>query len=243
MRRPISTWLRLDGWALVAALILLAAVVTRLWDLGSRSYNHDEAIHAWESWKLYTGQGYIHNPTYHGPFLYHATAFIYFLFGHNDYTGRLSAALFSIGSVALILYLRPWLGRRGSLVAAALAVISPALLYYGRFIRHDAYSVFFTLLMLFGILNYLEKRQDRYLYLTVLGQALYFSNMETAFIQTFVFWTFLAALFLMQWLQNRSRSWRELPAFDLLMVMGALVLPLASPLLIKLVGALLKDPR
>ena len=243
LRRPISTWLRLDGWLLVAALIVLTAVVTRLWDLGSRSYNHDESIHAWESWKLYTGQGYIHSPIYHGPFLYHITAFIYFLFGDSDYTGRLSAAIFSIGSVILILFLRRWLGRKGSLVAAALAVISPALLYYGRFIRHDVFSVFFTLLMLLGILNYLEKREDKYLYLTVLGQALYFSNMETAFIQTFVFWTFLAALFLAQWLPERSRSWREFPAFDLLIVMGALVVPLASPLAIKLVGAVLKDAR
>ncbi len=241
LKRPISSWLRLDGWVLVAVLIVTAAVVTRLWDLGSRSYNHDEAIHAWESWKLYTGQGYIHNPVYHGPFLYHATALIYFLFGHSDYTGRLAPAIFSIATVVAILYLRRWLGQRGTLIAAALAVISPALLYYGRFIRHDAFSVFFTLLMLLGIVNYLDKRQDKYLYLLVLGQALYFSNMETAFIQTFVFWTFLAGLLLYQWYRTRQ-PWRELPAFDLLMVMGTLVLPLASPLGIKAVGALLKDP-
>lgn len=242
LKRPISSWLRLDGWMLVAALILVAAVVTRLWDLGARSYNHDEAIHAWESWKLYTGQGYIHSPVYHGPFLYHATAFFYFLFGHNDYTGRLAAAVFGIATVGLLFFLRRWLGSRGTLIAAALAVISPAMLYYGRFIRHDAFSVVFTLLMLLGILNYLEKREDKYLYLVVLGQVLYFSNMETAFIQTFTFWTFLAGLFLYQWLPDRSRSWREFPAFDLLMVMGTLLLPLVSPLGIKLLGGLLKDP-
>ena len=234
LKRPLSSWVRLDGWVLTAALIVVAAAVTRLWDLGSRSYNHDEAIHAWESWKLYTGQGYIHNPIYHGPFLYHITAFIYFLFGHSDYTGRLAPAIFGIASVIAILYLRRWLGQRGTLVAAALAVISPALLYYTRFIRHDAFSVFFTLLMFLGILNYLEKREDKYLYLVVLGQALYFSNMETAFIQTFVFWVFLAGLFLYQWSRNPARPWREFAAFDLLMVMGTLVLPLASPLGIKL---------
>lgn len=242
LRRPISSWLRLDGWMLIAALILVAAVVTRLWDLGSRSYNHDEAIHAWESWKLYTGQGYIHSPVYHGPFLYHATAFIYFLFGHNDYTGRLSAAIFGIATIGAIFYLRPWLKARGTLVAAALAVISPALMYYGRFIRHDAYSVFFTLLMFIGILGYLEKRENKYLYLAVLGQALYFSNMETAFIQTFTFWTFLAVFLLYQRSRNPGRSWREFPAFDLLMVMGTLLLPLASPLAIKALGIVLKDP-
>jgi uncharacterized protein (TIGR03663 family) len=242
LKRPIASWLRLDVWMLAVTLIMMAAIVTRLWDLGSRAYNHDEAIHAWESWKLYTGQGYVHSPIYHGPFLYHATAFIYFLFGHSDYTGRLSAALFGIGTIGLIFFLRRWLGSRGTLVAAALAVISPALMYYGRFIRHDAYSVFFTLLMFLGILNYLEKRQDKYLYLTVLGQALYFSNMETAFIQTFVFWTFLAGLLLYQWLPDRSRPWREFPTFDLLIVIGTLLAPLASPLALKVAGAVLRDP-
>jgi len=242
LRRPISSWLHLDGWMLVAGLIVVAAAVTRLWDLGSRSYNHDEAIHAWESWQLYTGQGYIHNPTYHGPFLYHITALIYFLFGHNDYTGRLSAAIFGILAVVAILFLRPWLKQRGTLVAAGLAVISPALMYYGRFIRHDAFSVVFTLMMFIGILNYLEKRENKYLYLVVLGQALYFSNMETAFIQTFVFWTFLAGLLLVQWRRQPQRPWRDLPAFDLLMAMGTLVLPLASPLAIKALGIVLKDP-
>ncbi len=241
LRRPISSWLRLDGWMVIAALILVAAAVTRLWDLGSRSYNHDEAIHAWESWKLFTGQGYIHNPVYHGPFLYHITAFIYFLFGHSDYTGRLSAAIFGILTIGAIFYLRPWLKARGTLVAAALAVISPALMYYGRFIRHDAFSVVFTLLVFIGILNYLESRQNKYLYLVVLGQVLYFSNMETAFIQTFTFWTFLAGLLLVQWRRSPGRSLRDFPAFDLLLVMGTLLLPLASPLGIKAAGIVLKD--
>ena len=248
LKRPLSSWLRLDGWILVAIVIVAAAAVTRLWDLGSRSYNHDEAIHAWESWKLYTGQGYVHSPIYHGPFLYHVTALIYFLFGHSDYTGRLSAAIFSIATVIIVFFLRRWLGRRGTLVAAALVVISPALLYYGRFIRHDVYSVFFTLLMFLGILRYLERREDKYLYLVVLGQALYFSNMETAFIQTFVFWTFLAVLFVRQAIpmlkQGKGiRSLRTLPAFDLLIVMGTFVLPLASPLGIKAAGVLLNDAR
>jgi len=95
--------------------------------------------------------------------------------------------------------------------------------------------------MAIGILNYLEKRQDKYLYLLVLGQALYFSNMETAFIQTFTFWTFLALLLVYQWRSNPERSWREFPASDLLMVMGTLLLPLASPLGIKALGIVLKD--
>jgi len=96
--RPVSTLLRLDWWTLLYLVIIAVAVGTRLWNLAPRAYSHDESIHAWESWKLVTGQPYRHNPIYHGPFLYHFTAFIFLLFGHSDYTGRLSPATTPGGS-------------------------------------------------------------------------------------------------------------------------------------------------
>jgi predicted membrane-bound mannosyltransferase len=85
--RPVFSGTRISWWALASAAIIVFIVLTRLWDLGSRAYCHDESIHAWESWKLATGQGYIHNPVYHGPLLYHLTALVMALFGDSDVTG------------------------------------------------------------------------------------------------------------------------------------------------------------
>ena len=99
--RPLFGMVRITwGGALYVALIAFI-LLTRLWDLGSRAYCHDESIHAWEAWKLATGQGYIHSPVYHGPFGYHFTALIFVLFGDNDVTGRLGAVIFGIALTIL----------------------------------------------------------------------------------------------------------------------------------------------
>ena len=79
--RPLMAVQSID-WERVLFFTLLAlAILTRLWDLPYRAWNHDEAIHTDWSWNLYTGRGYQHNPIYHGPLLYHFTALIFFLFG------------------------------------------------------------------------------------------------------------------------------------------------------------------
>jgi hypothetical protein len=67
--------------AALYALMLLAAVLTRFWNLGSRALHHDESLHAYFSWLLATGQGYTHDPLMHGPFLFHMNALVYALLG------------------------------------------------------------------------------------------------------------------------------------------------------------------
>ncbi|MCG2767480.1 MAG: TIGR03663 family protein, partial [Anaerolineae bacterium] len=163
--RPVSALLRLDWWTLLYLVIIAVAVGTRLWNLAPRAYSHDESIHAWEAWKLVTGQSYRHNPIYHGPFLYHFTAFIFLLFGHSDYTGRLSPALFGIALVVLPIFLRKWLGRKGTLVAMLLMTISPVMMHRSRFLRHDPFVAVWAFVLLIAILKYLDEKKDRYLYL------------------------------------------------------------------------------
>ena len=85
--RPLIPGLRIDRWTAVYIGLMAVVAFTRLWDLGARSYSHDESIHAWEAWKLLTGRGYTHSPVYHGPFLYHITALFFALFGDSDVTG------------------------------------------------------------------------------------------------------------------------------------------------------------
>src|SRR5687768_17315084 len=45
-----ARWLSLETFAYAA--ILLAAVITRFWDLGRRALHHDESLHAQFSWLL-----------------------------------------------------------------------------------------------------------------------------------------------------------------------------------------------
>ena len=99
------------------AFIILAAVVTRFFDLEARVMSHDESLHTYFSWLLYRGQGYEHTPMMHGPLQFHLLALTYFLFGVSDFTARIPAVLFSIASVWMVWYWRRYLGRTGALVA------------------------------------------------------------------------------------------------------------------------------
>ena len=65
--KPVSKALPLDWEKALYILIIVLALVTRLWGLGDRVQSHDESIHAKYSWHLYTGRGFSHHPLMHGP--------------------------------------------------------------------------------------------------------------------------------------------------------------------------------
>src|SRR5436190_20932933 len=181
----------------VAYLGLFAlALLTHLWGLGDRALHHDETLHAAYSWRLYTGQGFEHDPLLHGPFLYHITALMYFLFGDNDFTARLSVALFGSALVVLPYLIRRELGRGAALLAATYLLFSPAFLYVGRFIRHDMYAVTFELLTFICIVRYASTRQARWLYVGAAALALMFTTMETFFLYVVIFGSLLVLVFL-----------------------------------------------
>ncbi|MFB0546710.1 MAG: TIGR03663 family protein, partial [Anaerolineae bacterium] len=129
---PALSLFKLNWEIALYSLLALVAFLTRFWELGIRAMSHDESLHALYSWKLYAGQGYQHSPMMHGPFLFHFNALLYFLFGDDDFTARISTALFGVILVCTPYFLRKWLGRTGALVTSALITISPSLLYYSR---------------------------------------------------------------------------------------------------------------
>lgn len=128
--RRWSTWI---PWS----LLLVLSVTVHLWDLGERSYHHDEAIHAKLSWDLATAGRYQYDPTYHGPVLYYLTAATYLTLGDTDFTARLPAAVAGIGMIGVAWCLRRRLGERAAWWTGLLFTISPLTLFYGRFLRMD----------------------------------------------------------------------------------------------------------
>lgn len=232
--RPV--WGAITGWHLAYAAIVLFILFTRLWDLGTRPYDHDESIHAWESWKLITGQGYQHSPVYHGPFLYHFTALLFGLFGVTDYVGRLSPALSGIVITLLPLCLTRWLGKRGVSMATLLMAISPVVMHRSRFLRHDQNAIIFNLVMLIAILHYLEGRKDKHLYLFAAALSLGLAAKETTFITYAIFGSFLFLLYLVQVRPKQETGWLNYPVVDLMVVMVTLLLPFAAAFPIKLLG-------
>jgi len=214
LSKPLSHTVKLD-WekALYVAFVLLA-LCTRLWGLGDRVQSHDESIHAKYSWNLYSGYGFQHSPLMHGPFLFHATALSYFLFGDNDFTARLPVALIGVALVLFPYFLRRWIGRAGALVASFLLLISPSIAYYSRYIRHDVPSLLWSLIAIFSIFSYLRAghRNRRWLYLLAAAISLTFATKEVAFFYAAIFGFFLIILLLLQalrrdWPREEAKTW------------------------------------
>ncbi len=228
---PVSSLVQVN-WEVVAyGVILVLAVVSRFWDLGSRAMSHDESLHALYSWNLYAGKGYKHDPMMHGPFLFHINALAYFLFGVSDYTARIMPALFGVTLIFLPLFLRRWLGRAGTLATSFMFVISPVMLYRSRTLRHDIFVATWTLLMVVALFQYLHTWRNRWLYVGAAAVALALSTKEVAYIHGFIGVTFLIIAMFWEWAgEARSRFlagvgtilWAVLMAAAMLIYRGVL---------------------
>ena len=212
--------------------VLLLALFTRFYDLGSRVMSHDESLHTYFSWLLYRGQGYDHSPMMHGPLQFHLIALSYFLFGASDFTSRIPAALFGIATVAFMWKWRPYLGRLGALVAALLLTISPYMLFYARYTRNEAAAAFSGVVMLYALLRYLGAGAYKYLYVLAGALALHFVSKETSFIYAIQAFAFLALYLVARitrkpWPENERLYSAFLIALALALLLGAVAVGMA----------------
>jgi uncharacterized protein (TIGR03663 family) len=201
---PLTALFNLNFEVLLWVAIIVFTVVTRFWDLGSRSYNHDESLHTLYSWYLYEGRGYKHDPMMHGPFQFHFNALIYFLFGDNDYTGRILPAIFGVLGVSLPLCLRRWLGRVGALVCAGMIAMAPDIFYYSRFARNDIYHLVWSLLAIIGLFGFVSTKQGRYLVIGAVAISLMWATKEVVYIFGFSGFTFIVLTLLVEMLTKRK---------------------------------------
>ncbi len=198
------------SWEMILfGIILLIAVLSRFYDLGARVISHDETSHVYYSWRLFKGMGYSHDPITHGPFQFHFLAFIYFLLGDSDYTARIPAAITSVITILFLWKYRRYLGKWGTLAASLMFLISPFMLYYGRYVRNEAFVGLFGVVSLWAILRYLETSSPKYLYWLTGATVLHFTTKETAFIYTAQAMIFLGLVFIMDIIKEKWDSPRH----------------------------------
>jgi uncharacterized protein (TIGR03663 family) len=197
--------------------------------------HHDESIHAWMSWKFFTGQGggfrcangqnfntYCYDPVYHGPSLYVFTLISYFLFGDGDAQARYPQALSGVLLVASCWWLRPYFGKRGALIAGVLIALSPTILYFTRFARHDGLIILFTFWMVIGFFRYLDSGKPGFLYLLAIGTALAVATHELYYILFFIFGSFVGIRLI-----NETRFARYISTFLMAVVVAAILVELS----------------
>ncbi len=222
------------------AALFVGALIMRLWDLGVRAVHHDESLHGFFAWQMATGNTYEHNPLMHGMFLFHSVAGAFFLFGDNDFTLRLPMALFGSGLVLMPLLLRSRLGQIGALAAAVMLTFSPAMLYFSRFARNDIFMAVFVLGLFAMIWRYMDERKNRYLYLAAAFLALGFTSKETMYLSALILVVgllFLARSQVGNWLMGRLSLKEFDPPGRLLILLSALIAPLAGAMV-----AFLQEP-
>ena len=211
-------------------LITVMTLLSRLWILGARVMSHDESLHVYYSWLLATGKGFVHNPMMHGAFLFESTALMNVLFGANDFTSRLVPTI--LGTVTVILvpqWLKPWLGQVGALMTSVLLLISPFILYFSRYIRHDIMVITWALLAVIAIFRYLVLRNERYLIWLSAALALMLATMEISFIYLAIFASFLLMIGIGRYRLSWT-LWRSAPEFDLLIVLTTFGAFFSSPI-------------
>jgi uncharacterized protein (TIGR03663 family) len=215
----------------IYALIFLVAVFSRFYNLGERVMSHDESLHTYYSWKLYDAGDFQHTPLMHGPVLFHAIAFFYFLFGDNDFTARIYAAVLGIAIVLFPYLFRRWLGKTGAILASIGLLISPMFLYYSRYIREDIPNIFYMLVVVYAMLQYLDgERPRRPIWMWVFSGAmlLMLGSKEVAFMYIAIFGTFLTLYWLLRLIQEaRYHPLPEdsLPSVGIFMVVLGGILP------------------
>jgi uncharacterized protein (TIGR03663 family) len=201
----------IDTEKLLYALLFLLSVFLHIWQLDVKAMHHDESIHAWMSYKFFNGIGpftcagggqsdtYCYDPVYHGPSLYVLTLLSYFLFGVGDAQARLPMALAGIGLVPMAWTLRSFIGRKSAFLAAVLMTLSPSILYYTRFARHDALVLLWSLFMVVGLFKFLRDGGAANLALAMAGLALTWATHELVFILIFIGGSFLGFRMLWEW--------------------------------------------
>lgn len=196
------------NWELIAyVVIFVLAVFTRFYMLGDRTMSHDESLHTVFSNDLFANGNYKHNPMMHGPILFHATALSYALFGVDDATSRIYPAVLGVLIVMFPLLLRRWLGRTGAILAATMLLISPLMLYYSRYIRHDMPSILSGMLMFWAAMMYISgprqvQRKPYWLYILAAAMLWNLGSKETAFIYVALFGLFLTIYWLVRMAQH-----------------------------------------
>jgi uncharacterized protein (TIGR03663 family) len=189
--RSFAALTRWDAEKTLWAILLVITLFSRVIGLGDRAMSHDESLHTVYSWQLYDGRGYQHQPMMHGPLKFILNAVAYFMFGVDDWSSRIQVALFGVAMVWLAWFFRRWLGKAGAFVTAVMFAISPALLYYSRYIRDEVMLCALLVLLALCMFRYMASRSTVWLIGTAVTLGFAFLTMEASFIFGGVFGGFL----------------------------------------------------
>ncbi|MBI5929512.1 MAG: TIGR03663 family protein [Chloroflexi bacterium] len=205
LEKALQRLYTLDFITIAYVIIFAVAVISRFWDVGARVMSHDESLHTYYSWKLYDSGDFQHTPLMHGPVIFHMVAFFYWLFGPSDFSARIYPAVLGVLLVMFPILFQRWIGKTGAVITSIGLLISPMILFHSRYIREDIPSIFFTMVMFYGMLQYIDGvKPRRPVWLAVLagGMLLSLASKEVAFMYIAIFGSFFTLYWVMRIIQD-----------------------------------------
>ncbi|MBN1880215.1 TIGR03663 family protein [bacterium] len=196
-----STWLWIGLFVFVA--------FTRFHHLGDKPFHHDESLYAKYIWNFHTGQGYQYDPMQHGPFLFHVSQLVLFLFGVSNYTIRIVPALTGICLIGLFYLIRRRLPPGVALMTGWLFAINSVFMYFQRFLRHDPlFSLFAVVLIYLAFLWFKDRKAWQY-YTFCATAAILYCIKENAFVHYLTMYLFMI-IFALYWMLGQKKKFRDL---------------------------------
>lgn len=155
----IATIDRDATWLTSAVVVTVVATFLRFYDLTLKPLHHDEGVNGFFLTNLVRDGIYKYDPAnYHGPTLYYIALPFVELFGLKTIPIRISVAIFGVLTVVLAFYLKRYIGRTGSLLAALFLALSPGMVFISRYFIHEIIFVFLSLAIVVAVLYFIENR-------------------------------------------------------------------------------------
>lgn len=148
--------------------LLFLVMWTRFYHLSAKPIHFDESINGWFSLQVFKGL-YKYDPNnYHGPLYFYLLAGFESLWGRSLEILRTLPAVFSVLSVVIFSF-RPFRNHTVQNWLMYFLLISPAFLFFGRSGIHEMPFVFFQILLMVGVVRWLEIKDTKALALVLFG--------------------------------------------------------------------------
>jgi len=145
-------------WLAGSVLVIAAATFLRFYWLTLKPLHHDEGVNGFFLTNLFRDGLYKYDPAnYHGPTLYYISLAFAKVFGLNTLSVRWSVAIFGVLMVALTLYLRRYIGDKGTFYAALFVALSPGMVFISRYFIHEIFFVFLSLAVAYSVASFISR--------------------------------------------------------------------------------------
>ena len=174
---------KINEWIFFAVVISIGLLL-RWMNLTDRPLHHDESLHAIYGLYIYDDPQngfYKYNALLHGPLLYNILPFIYDLFGTGKWAVRFLPAFLGTFFMFVPFIFRKYFHKNTLFFLVTCIALSPSLVFWSRFLRHDYLAISSMLLVLWGI--FCVKEQYAF-FPIIVGMVLQFTIKENAFVTT-----------------------------------------------------------